>query len=244
MSLPNASEAFAAAVRRQYFPDDVEPPIWIERMLFDNDPQLDEYTMSVSYSVIGSYRLGGPGWGSISVQEIETLIGGEFDAGRGDGYVLAEPEPGPKLSWRVVPVVRLPQPQPFRVPKCMPRGITWRQRMIQQLRPQRGALSCCWYHGGDWHVVNKAAVRPVRAAEITGVPADDFPEWCEPQFDNLGLTDWEIQALRSLLAGPGIGIDLGVKGQFGNGQHRAQAMLDAGVRRTVVIHLKYPGGDD
>lgn len=28
-----------------------------------------------------------------------------------------------------------------------------------------------------------------------------------------------------------------------NGRHRAQAMLDAGVRRTVVIHLKYPGDD-
>lgn len=178
------------------------------------------------------------------VPEIETLIGGEFDPGRGDGYVLAEPDPGPELSWCVVPVVRLPRPQPFREPKCMPRGINWRRRLIRQLRPQRGALPCCWYHGGDWHIVNKAAIRLVRAAEQAGVSADDFPEWCRPQIKTLGLTEWEALALKSLVAGPGIAIDPGTSGQFTNGQHRAQAMLDAGVQRTVVIHLKYPGDAD
>lgn len=243
VSLPNASEVFAAAVWRQYFPGDAQPPIWIERSLSDNDPPMDEHTVSVSYTVTGPHKLKAPNWHPISLSEIEILIGGEFDPGRGDGYVRAEPEPGPELSWRIVPVVRLPRPQPFREPKCMPRGITWRRRLIQQLRPERGALACCWYHGGDWHTVNKAAIRLVRATDRAGVPADDVPEWCEPQLKNLGLTEWELQALRSLLSGPGIGIDPGAKGIFGNGQHRAQAMLDAGVRRTVVIHLKYPGED-
>lgn len=53
MSLPNASETFASVVWRQYFPDDAEPPIWIERMLSDNDPPLDEYTTTVTYTVTG-----------------------------------------------------------------------------------------------------------------------------------------------------------------------------------------------
>ena len=188
-SLPNASETFAAAVWRQYFPNDAEPPIWIERSLSDNDPPMDEHTMSVSYTVTGPHTLKAPSWHPISVPEIETLIGGQFDAGRGGGYVPAEPEPGPELSWRVVPVVRLPRPDPFREPKCMPAGITWRSRLRQQLRPERGALSCCWYHGGDWHTVDKAAIRLVRVAEKAGVTADDLPEWCEPQFENLGLTE-------------------------------------------------------
>ncbi|WP_194899968.1 hypothetical protein [Catenulispora pinisilvae] len=122
----------------------------------------------------------------------------------------------------------------------MPRGVTWRRRLSRQLRPERGALSCCWYHSGDWHNVKAAAIRLVRAAEQAGVSGDDLPKWCAPQFEALGLTDWETEAIESLMAGPGFAIDPDCDGFFTNGQHHAQAMLDAGVRRTVVIRLKYP----
>lgn len=46
MSLPNAAETFAAGVWRQYFPREDVPPIWIGRMLADEDSPTPEYTTS------------------------------------------------------------------------------------------------------------------------------------------------------------------------------------------------------
>jgi hypothetical protein len=54
-----------------------------------------------------------------------------------------------------------------------------------------------------------------------------------------GLGGWELQALNALIS-PGDGIQLAViagdrRTSYINGQHKSQALLEAGVRRTIVI---------
>lgn len=238
-SLANAAETFAAVVWKRYFPDEAEPPIWIARSLSDvsDDSLLEDDTTAVTFTVTGPYDLSAPEWDYISAADVETLIGGPFDAGRGDGYVAAGPASETEVAWRVVPVMLLPMTRPFREPECMPRG---RRRLIRQLLPRRTARTCCWYHGGNWHRVNRVAIRLVRAAGAAGVPGDDVPDWCRERLGGQGLTPWETQAVRSLLAGAGTAIDPDGEGVFVNGQHRTQAMRDAGVRRTVVARYTYP----
>jgi hypothetical protein len=58
-----------------------------------------------------------------------------------------------------------------------------------------------------------------------------------------GLSSWELNALDTLIS-PGDGIQLtllaGHRRTYINGQHKSQALLDAGVRRTIVIDWVMP----
>lgn len=239
-SLTNAAEHYAAAVWRRYFPDDAEPPIWIQLVLLGGDSPLEGF-QAVKFTVTGPHRLERPNWEPLRPQEVAALVGGEVDPGRGEGYIPAPAEPEAEFFYRVAWVAALPRPEPFREPACMPRGTSWPRRLGRQLLPRRSARSCCWYHGGDWHRVSRAAIRLVRAARKAEVPTDDIYLWCKERIRQQNLSEWEIAALDSLLAGPGIGIQPSEGGHsYINGQHRAQAMLDTGVHRTVVIARRYP----
>ncbi|MET8160711.1 hypothetical protein ABZT47_30500 [Sphaerisporangium sp. NPDC005289] len=85
-----------------------------------------------------------------------------------------------------------------------------------------------------------AAIRLVRRAERAGLPCEDIRQAMLDDARAEGLPEWELYALHTLLADS---IVLGHDGRwpafahasYTNGQHRSQAMIEAGVRRTITL---------
>lgn len=188
----------------------------------------------VSFTVTGPYTLRGPRWRTLPAGELAQLAGAEVDPGRGSGYVPRTEEPDPKLRYDVMLVVRLPRPEPFRAPECMPNGTPWWRRWARQIVPRHSGRECCWYHGGDWHQVSAAAIRLVDDAHRAGLADEDIAASTDVLAALDNMPRWQRDALESLLS-PAVGIAPDGYGQYINGQHRAQALLDTGVRRTVVV---------
>ena len=114
-------------------------------------------------------------------------------------------------------------------------------RLLTLMRRRNSARTCCNYHAGDWFRVSRTAIRLVRRAQHQGIPADDVVDFVMAQPEIESLTKWERGFLRSLLP-PGVGIEVhDDNSAFADGRHRTQAMIDAGVRRTVVIAWRSPG---
>lgn len=108
----------------------------------------------------------------------------------------------------------------------------WRRRFRQQV-PRRGSRDCCWFHGGDWHVVSGLAVRLLSEVVNNGEAEQDEIEVTGQMLDGAraeDLTAWEREAFESLLYFP-ISVE---DGEYINGRHRSSAMMAAGVRATVV----------
>ncbi|MGP3920550.1 hypothetical protein [Nonomuraea sp. 10N515B] len=241
-SLVNAAETYAAEVWRRHCPDESEPPIWIERQLL-GDSTFNRFAL-VTFTLTGPFELCCPEWGRITEAELTRLVGGAVDPDRGDGYVPRPPEPEDEPRFRTIWTMRLPRPHPFRAKTCMPTGISWARRIARQLAPRHQARPCCWYHGGDWHRVSATAIRLVRQAQHAGVAAHDIHDFVRDAAQAEGLSGWELDALHTLVC-PGDGIQLTVPAGhrrtfYINGQHKSQALLDAGVRRTIVIDWVAP----
>ncbi|WP_204008461.1 hypothetical protein [Virgisporangium aurantiacum] len=243
MSLTNGAERYAAAVWKRYLPAELLPPIWIARQLMTygtSEIQKDHGFKHVEFEVTGHGELVAH-WGPIlNVDEMSQLVGGPVDSTRGAGYIRREREEDPTYRFVPMSVLWLARPRPFREKACMATGTPWWRRLGRQLVRRRTAQTCCWYHGGDWHKVSTVAIDLVDRAYVAGVPHEDVADFAFAQVDRSSLTDWEVEAVYSLLAFP---IDPG-RGRwprnrgYVNGQHRAQAMLDAGVRRTLVERLE------
>jgi hypothetical protein len=243
-SVFNAAERYAEAVWQRHCPDEDAPPIWIQRFIFpwqDDDP-----FRIVTFPVLGPYQLGPPGRQlRITEREIALLTGTQPGTDRGSGFrprtSVPDPEPVYEVSW----VVRLPRPSPFRLPGCMPAGIPWWRRLGRQVFPQPRGRPCCWMHQGSWQDVSAAAIRLVRAAQRQGIAADDdIREYVLARARATGMTGWELDALATLVdVDDGIQIDDSDGDRFYiNGQHKAQAMLEQGVRRTVTIRWLHSDG--
>lgn len=233
MSLTNGAELFAAAVWRRYLPEDGEPPVWIQLcQLRSRGPASFRLVL---LTVDGPHALRGARWLGISLAQVEQLLGGPVDTGRGCGFVPRPPDPEADESYfyRTVWVARLPRPHPFRQPGCMPVGTPLYRRVLRQLVPRRRPRGCCWYHGGDWHAVCRAAIRLVAQAQREHLSGDQLCIRVMHRAESEGMDRWALEALESLLE-YGTWIDVNEQG-YVNGQHRAQALLDAGVRRTVVV---------
>jgi hypothetical protein len=181
------------------------------------------------------YTLQNPRWTPITAADVDTLVGGPVDLERGDGFAPALPEPEPEPVYPAELVVLLPRPQPFQEQGCMAGGVPWWRRLGQQLVPRRGGRDCCWYHGGDWHTVSRVAVLLAGQARAAGVSLDDTASYVRDHSDVRTLTEWERDALLSLFEDT-----IRPDGRwpssegYNNGQHRAQALIDAGVRRTLI----------
>jgi hypothetical protein len=119
----------------------------------------------------------------------------------------------------------------------------WWRRLGRQLVPRRTGQGCCWYHTGDWHKVNEVAIRLVRQAQCEGVAGREIRHHVLDVAAIEDMTDWERGALSTLLCDH---IVVGGRGAgrwrrgYVNGNHRAQAMLDAGVRRTITVSWRVP----
>ncbi|MEV6680724.1 hypothetical protein AB0N09_28240 [Streptomyces erythrochromogenes] len=237
MGLMNAAERYAGAVWERHCPDEDLPPVWVEQQLWPDGDQPARFRR-VDFAGADRYRPSGPRWTAITHEQLQDLVGVPVATDRGAGYVPRPAEAEPRLVFSAFAVSRLARPNPFREPQCMPAGVAWWRRWMRQLLPRRGARSCCWYHGGDWHTVNALALRALRAARARSVDAEEMRDFAVELAAAAGATDWETTALATLFSTVDA-IQPDSEGGFINGQHRAQAMLEAGARRTVVLRHVY-----
>ncbi|MFH8873616.1 hypothetical protein [Streptomyces griseus] len=238
MGLMNGVERYAGAVWERYCPGQDVPPVWVERQLWPEGAPQDPSFRRVTFAGADGYRPKGPRWRAITHEELQALVGTEVAAGRGDGYVPCPVAPEPRLVFEEFAVARLSRPEPFREPGCMPAGVRWWRRWTRQVLPDRRARTCCWYHGGDWHKVSAMALDVLRRARTQRVEADDMERFAVAHAATAGATGWDTRALATLFS---IADAIQPDSETGyiNGQHRSQALLEAGVRRTVVLRHVY-----
>ncbi|MGW2035242.1 hypothetical protein [Streptomyces sp. NPDC001811] len=234
VSLVNGVERFAGAVWERHCPDQDQPPIWVEGRLRPQGSFEETHFQRVEFAGADRYLPRDPKWSVITHEQVRHLVGAPVATDRGAGYVPRAAEPGPRWVFEEFAVARLARPLPFREPACMPAGVPWWRRRLRQIRPRRDARSCCWYHAGDWHRVNVMATEVLRRARTQGVDPDRMEGLATAQAVAAGATRWETEALASLFSlanaiQPSSGTD------YINGQHRAQAMLEAGVRRVLRL---------
>ncbi|GIF75640.1 hypothetical protein [Asanoa siamensis] len=232
-SLINRAERYVEEVWRTHCADEPEPPIWIQHQLLSPDDH--DTFQHVTFTVTGPYSVdSAPHWDAVLTgAELAELVGGPVDADRGAGFVPRTPDPEPRLRYATAIVAFLPRPDlDDDSSPCMRTGLGLRTRVSRQLRPHRAGRGCCWYHGGDWHEVSAAAIAMVAAAHRHGVDVDDVAAYVLGQAAAQGLSGWKAEALESLFIEP---MEPNPEVGYVNGRHRAKAMIDAGVRRALVI---------
>ncbi|MFI0169502.1 hypothetical protein [Streptomyces sp. NPDC017095] len=235
MSLMNGVERFAGAVWERHCPAEDQPPVWVERQLWPDRPRQATRFRRVVFAGAERYRPRSPKWSAITHDQLQGLVGAPVAADRGAGYVPRPAEPEPLLVFEEFAVACLARPAPFREPGCMPAGVRWWRRGLRQVVPRRGgARTCCWYHGGDWHRVTAMALQVLQSSRAQSVSPGGMEEFATAHAAEAGATRWETEALATLFS-----IADAIQPSSGtgyiNGQHRSQAMLEAGVRRTVVL---------
>ena len=237
VSLTNGAERLASVVWERLCRGEELPPLWVQRHLHGEgaaDFYLDEDEFQlVSFTAASPFRVRGPGWSSISAEQLGELVGGPVDTGRGSGYVEPEPEEEPQLRFEVMAVSRLTTPPPFD-DECMSAALPWWRRWLRQAVPLHGTRDCCWYHGGDWHQVSRMAIDVLAEAEAQGVEAADMYVFADEYAVAAGASAWQRSALDSLFS-LAVAIQPYRSGGYINGQHRSRVQIEAGVRRTVVL---------
>ena len=177
---------------------------------------------------------------------VALIIGAAFYGGRLHERRRARPGQVQQQVWPAGPAAASTLPaEPFRNLQCMPPGAPWWRWAARQIIPRRRGRACCWMHEGSWHRVSRTAIGLVRQAQRAGVAADDIYEHVRAQAEAeaAGVGGWELDALDALVSyGDGIQVDTYDDGSsfYINGQHKGQAMLYQGVRRTIVIRWQYP----
>ncbi len=240
-SLASRSAEYATAVWHRRLPDAGRPPVWVELQLRAGCPDLSEDQPAcfelVTFATARPYHLGQPQRYSVSYQDVVRLVGGPVDRHRGDWYrpwpaALAE-QPACQLAW-----VGL-LPAPVDVDRgCFTGAPPWWRRLGRQVVPRGRTRTCCYYHGVDWRRVSAAAIRIARQIRAEGRAGDAHISRAYDLAASADLPQLERDALAELLAGPTairVGRDDQGRRYYLNGRHRAGAMLDAGVRRTVVF---------
>jgi hypothetical protein len=245
-SLQNRAECYVEEIRQRLCPDEVEPPLFIVHQLLE---ELDLGFREYRFTAAGPHRVERPvRWGpGLSPAELAELVGGAVDSGRGAGYLQREPPDEGRLRFRVAAVIALPRPDLHGEPRCMPAGTPRRRRLGRQLAPRRRGRECCWYHEGDWRTASAVAIRaftqtPTEPMGHVDAKNDERVSAALAIIRAEALGPWIRTAAESLLRDP-IQIDRDDDGSiYVNGRHRSQAMLDAGVRRTLVAYWFWPEG--
>lgn len=149
----------------------------------------------------------------------------------------------------ITPVADLPLPDDLESPLCMSGGITAATRTWRQLRPHTKPRTCCWFHAGDWHQASHHArtlVENLYLPPSTGDEDDDPFEIVRDRLRGAGLSGWMHEAVHSLICG-GEPINIGSTEDWQDpdqepcyvgGRHRALAMMQQGVKKTITMRLE------
>lgn len=241
-SLTNGAERYAGDVWRRYFPSLAEPPIWIELQLFPSSPDSPQRFTLVTFSDTEPYELAGPEWCRMSDADVALLVGTHVDRGRGDGCRPWPSEPEELPVYQVAWVALLPRPEGVDR-GCMNGTVPRWRSLSRQLVRRRSLRDCCYYHSINWHLVSATAIQITQPARTEGVAGEEITDRVLElaRASNLPVADRQV-LVELLDAGTGVQIEHGLDGHrfYINGRHRTTAMLDAGVRRTVVIHWEMP----
>ena len=233
-SLMNGAERYVEAVWSRHCTDDPEPPIWIAHQFLPSGDDLG--FQHIGFSIVDRHKVAGPPqWGPrLTLQEAEELVGVPVGGNRGSGFVPPKRPPEPYERFMPALVIALPRPNLTEGSACMLSGMPWLRRLGRQIVPRQEAGECCWYHGGDWHVVSRMAIRIfVEARRRVPIPTEAQTDAVQ-QTSIAGITGWTKEALQSLLLDPTqLDRDIG----YINGRHRAKAILDAGAHRTLITRL-------
>ncbi|MFD7161578.1 hypothetical protein ACFV9C_43825 [Kribbella sp. NPDC059898] len=251
-SLVQGATRFAEAIWQRCCPTELQPPIFITHQLHQSRPA--QGFVQLSNPVVAHQTLAPPAQRetTLTADELTQLVGMPIDDSRGDSYVKAEPDE-PAERFTVTAVVRLPRPNLEGNPACMPVGIPWWRRLGRQLVPRRSGRDCCDYHAADWAAAGSAAVRALKAARAeltsasraknTSIQHDELLTAVLDAIDEEQKLDAETREwARSLFFDP-IRLSTLTFARYDEGRHRSQAMLDAGVRLTVVVPA-LPNGDE
>lgn len=131
-------------------------------------------------------------------------------------------------DWISIPSSMLPTPERLYDPPCM-------ANRSAPVTISPGA-QCCWFHRGDWAIVNRRLAEALTIFETLDCE-DDFISEIGRQLEQAGFTTWEREAADSLPAWP---INLNADfGDYANGQHRSQAMIDQHVDLAVVTWHRF-----
>jgi hypothetical protein len=249
-SLINRSESLVAAIWDAYTPAASTPPTVVGLLLSEdlsalpgdgNRPLFLIRSEVAAADLHYQHGLHTKVWARMSPEELSQVVGCDVDLTRGPGYTYTPPTPLPccgalpdevDLWFAVANPLRFPRTRPFRTDGCMPEvGPGLFTRLRRRVTPNTAARSCCWYHGGDWRVVCAAAVAVLTRIRRDGCthPLRVLDRAATAPEREL-LDDWQRQAYDSLFHDPMI---FGAQ-QWTNGQHRGQAILDAGVTRTIT----------
>lgn len=144
----------------------------------------------------------------------------------------------------ITPVWRLPYPDDLEHPYCVARGIGPFARLAKRLLPPTSRQRyCCWYHRGPWAEASETAIGIVEAETATGRLGDELVDAVTKRADRIEPT-WQREAVLSLVDG-GEPINIGSVDdwqdgdrEYVGGRHRAMAMIQQGVRRTVTMRLE------
>jgi hypothetical protein len=137
----------------------------------------------------------------------------------------------------VVEVPRLPQPERLERPACMAgRRLPGLRRRLRQLAPRPQPRDCCDYHGQDWGFASETAIRLLNVAKGEGFEGQPAADRVMVLAAAEGVSGNDERAIHCLVD-PCDPVMLDDDGNINEGRHRIQAMIDQGVRRTVLLRL-------
>ncbi|MBN1170611.1 MAG: hypothetical protein JXA67_00375 [Micromonosporaceae bacterium] len=137
----------------------------------------------------------------------------------------------------ITPVEDLPLPRELTRPPCMARRrLPGLQRRIRQWFSRPRLRNCCSYHRQDWVAASETAIRLLGQAHAEGATGELAGRRVVELAKTEGLGQADVAAVECLVdtLDP---ISLDDDGEIYEGRHRIQAMIDQGVRRTVVLRL-------
>ncbi len=99
--LTTSPEVFCDDVWRVRFPEDNQPPLWVQRHLL-------EPWQLITFDVADDGTLAAPVALPLSQEQLERLVGAPVDLGRGDGFVAPTPRPRTPCPYMATPLSALP----------------------------------------------------------------------------------------------------------------------------------------
>jgi hypothetical protein len=137
----------------------------------------------------------------------------------------------------ITPIAKLPLPEELEDPCMARRRLRTVHRVIRQLSPRPAPCGCCTYHDQDWSAASENAIRLLQIAQGEGLTGQDAAERVAELATAEGLDRQEIDAIYCLVSTDDP-LMLDDEGGIYEGRHRIQAMIDQGVKRTILVRVE------